>query len=134
MAIRIRVFVEEQQVPIEEERDQYDAISQHFGAFVNGQMVGTGRVVSLGHQAKLGRIAVLPEYRGQHIGFKLVEHMIRWAESEGFHEAVLGAQLRAIGFYERLGFAAEGDIFDDAGIPHRLMRLALNAKDGQRSV
>lgn len=132
MAIRIRVFVEEQHVPIQEERDHLDATAQHFGAFVYGQMVGTGRIVSLDKQAKLGRIAVLPEYRGRHIGFKLVEHMVQWARNKGFREAVLGAQVQAIGFYERLGFKAEGDVFDDAGIPHRTMRLALAERDEKR--
>ena len=125
LAVRMTVFVEEQKVPAEEEHDQLDAEAAHFGAFLDGKIIGTGRVVAQGTAAKIGRVAVLREYRGMGVGSRLMKTMLAWAQSRGFQQAVLGAQLQAIGFYERLGFVAEGDVFDDAGIPHRLMRRSL---------
>lgn len=125
LAVRMQVFVEEQKVPVEEEHDHLDSVAVHFGAFCGDKLIGTGRVVPEGTTAKIGRVAVLPQYRGKKVGLRLMETMLAWARANGFQEAVLGAQLQAIGFYERLGFVAEGEVFDDAGIPHRGMRRAL---------
>lgn len=125
LAVRMKVFVEEQKVPEDEEHDDLDATATHFGAFLNDELIGTGRIVVIENTAKLGRIAVLAQYRGMNVGFRLVSTMLEWAKAEGLSEAVLGAQLQAIGFYERLGFIAEGGVYDDAGIPHRTMRRAL---------
>ena len=125
LAVRITVFVDEQHVPAEEEHDELDAVAVHFGAFHEGALIGTGRVVAMGTTAKIGRVAVLPAYRIQKVGSRLVHAMLRWARNCGLKEAILGAQLQAIGFYERLGFVPEGGVFDDAGIPHRLMRRSL---------
>ncbi|MGI6642185.1 MAG: GNAT family N-acetyltransferase [Limnochordia bacterium] len=125
LAVRMKVFVEEQKVPVEEEHDHLDAEAVHFGAFSDGEIIGTGRIVPRGTVAKVGRVAVLPQYRGMRVGYRLMEAMLEWAGKRGFTEAILGAQLQAIGFYERLGFVPEGDVFDDAGIPHRQMRRAL---------
>ncbi|MEM6491394.1 MAG: GNAT family N-acetyltransferase [Pseudomonadota bacterium] len=75
---------------------------------------------------KIERVAVLPAHRGAGVGVALM----RWALAaaariDGVREAALGAQVASIPFYERLGFIAEGDVYDDAGIPHRAMRAAL---------
>ena len=125
LTIRIKVFVEEQLVPLEEERDAYDDTALHFGVFVEDKMVGTGRVVLIDKKGKIGRVAILPEYRGFGIGTKLMETILRTCEEQGLTEAFLGAQLQALDFYGKLGFSAEGPIFDDGGIPHRLMRRSL---------
>lgn len=125
MAIRFKVFVDEQQVPPEEEQDHYDQTAVHFGAFDHGIMVGTGRVVSDGRRGKIGRLAVLKSHRGRGIGMGLLTAMTAWCREQGLEEAYLGAQLHAIPFYEKAGFTAEGRIFDDAGIPHRMMRKKL---------
>ena len=49
----------------------------------------------------------------------------RFRQVPGVTKVKLGAQTHALGFYERLGFTAYGPEFDDAGIPHREMVLAL---------
>ena len=91
-------------------------------------MVGStahGRICASGYRCEGwpgGRLAPVPRMR---VGYRLMEAMLEWAGKRGFTEAILGAQLQAIGFYERLGFVPEGDVFDDAGIPHRQMRRAL---------
>lgn len=116
-ALRIRhtVFVEEQGVPLSEEQDALDASAVHLLAFVEGAPVGTARLVA----AKVGRVAVLPDFRGRGVGVALMEALHALAGDE---ELYLDAQVGVIGFYERLGYAAEGPEFLDAGIRHRRMR------------
>ena len=70
-------------------------------------------------------MAVLPEWRGQGVGAGLLEHLIEAARELNMDVVYLHSQTRAMGFYARQGFIAEGDEFDEAGIPHRLMRLGL---------
>lgn len=121
LAIRHRVFVEEQGVPVEEEQDAYDAEAVHVLVTVDGVPAGTARMVG----AKIGRVAVLPEYRGRGLGGALMACLTAEARRRGLEELVLDAQVQVIPFYERLGYRAEGPEFMDAGIRHRRMRRAL---------
>ncbi len=117
----MRVFVVEQAVPIEEEVDDYDATAIQYLAGIGSRAVGTARLVNLGRGVgKIGRVAVHQEWRGTGVGSSLVEHIIR---TDGADCALLtlDSQLAAIPFYERFGFRATGDVFMDAGIPHRRM-------------
>lgn len=126
MVIRTKVFVEEQSVPVELERDEHDKTALHLLATDSGQPVGTARIVLQGDTGKIGRVAVLAELRGTGLGRKLIEACVE--ELRGIPEvsqAKLGSQVSAIGFYEKLGFTAFGPEFDDAGIAHRMMSLPL---------
>ncbi len=125
LTIRFKVFVDEQKVPVEEEQDSYDSTAVHFGAFYDNKIIGTGRVAVIDEQGKIGRLAVLKQYRGLGIGMTLINTIIDYCKERGLSQVYLGAQLQAIPFYEKVGFRAEGDIFDDAGIPHRIMRKKL---------
>lgn len=126
LAVREEVFVLEQGVPADLERDEHDETADHVLAVVDGKPVGTGRlVVEPGGVAHLGRIAVLPHARGHGLGADIVRALEDTARARGLHTAVLGAQTHALGFYERLGYTAYGEEFDDAGLPHRWMRRAL---------
>ncbi len=124
--IRLRVFVGEQNVPEAEERDSFDDIATHFLALWKCEAAGTARlVVKAPGVIKIGRVAVLAPYRKFGIGAALMQ------AAEAAHPGAmfqLDAQLQAMRFYEKLGYTAEGPVFDDAGIPHRLMR-----KPGQAS-
>ena len=119
--IRFAVFVEEQKVPAEIELDEFDAVSLHALAFdAQGAAVGTGRLLPDGH---IGRMAVLPSARGKGVGSALLRALMQAARQRGHREVALSAQTHAMPFYQRFGFVAEGDVYDDAGIPHRSMRL-----------
>jgi predicted GNAT family N-acyltransferase len=122
LAVRMEVFVREQNVPEEVERDEYDAGAAHFVAIEKGQVIGTARIVRKGNVAKIGRVAVLLEKRMTGVGKKLMLAAIDEARAMGVTEMMLTAQVPVIGFYERLGFVAEGEVFEEAGIPHRTMR------------
>ncbi len=134
--VRFDVFVTEQQVPADLELDDLDATADHFVAYDDGRAVGAGRLVvepagfaeadpSLGDVAHLGRIAVRPETRGTALGVALVAAIEEQAAARGLRVVALSAQTHALGFYERLGYAAHGPVFDDAGLPHRWMTKVL---------
>ena len=73
----------------------------------------------------IARIAVVPEWRERGVGSRLVEAFVRRARATGLSSVDLDSQVHAIGFYEKLGFTARGDVFLDAGIEHRNMFLPL---------
>ncbi|MEM9301625.1 MAG: GNAT family N-acetyltransferase [Pseudomonadota bacterium] len=125
--IRITVFVEEQQCPEDEEFDAIDPVSRHFLARdLTGTVIGTARLTPDGY---IGRMAVAPAWRGRGVGAALLQAGIDLARAEGRPQVELSAQVHAIPFYERFGFVAEGDVYDEVGIPHRHMALALTALD-----
>ena len=124
--IRKAVFVEEQAVPLELEMDEYDGIATHFLMRDAEQTpLATARLLDKHGLAKIGRVAVRKEVRGLGLGLTLMQFVLDEARQRGFTEAVLDSQTYAIPFYTRLGFTAEGGEFDDAGIPHFLMRRNL---------
>ncbi|MFO7529860.1 MAG: GNAT family N-acetyltransferase [Marinobacter sp.] len=121
--IRERVFIEEQRVPPELEWDDTDEIADHFLAVLpDNTPVGVARLFSsLDETAHIGRMAILPDYRGKGIGRALLRHLL--AEAAGQYDEVrLSAQEHAIPFYQRSGFHVCSDVYDDAGIPHYDMR------------
>ena len=127
----------EQGVPADLELDDLDATADHFVAYDDaGLAVGAGRLVveppgfegapdSTAPVGHLGRLAVLDTARGNGLGVTLVAAIERRALERGLRLVALSAQTQAIGFYERLGYAAHGPEFDDAGLPHRWMTRAL---------
>jgi predicted GNAT family N-acyltransferase len=126
--IRYRVFVDEQGVPAELEHDAQDAHALHLLARTHDKTpFATARMLDDGH---IGRIAVLPEWRGRGVGSALLEALIAIAQDQRRPAVYLHAQCRAEGFYRRLGFVAEGAVFDDAGIAHRRMSLRLPVDGG----
>ncbi|WP_073330171.1 GNAT family N-acetyltransferase [Wenxinia saemankumensis] len=123
-AIRRTVFIEEQRVPEAEEWDGLDGEAIQLVAFDGDRAVGTARILTGDGYGKIGRVAVLKEGRGLGTGAALMRAAIeRLRATPGIREARLGAQTHALGFYERLGFVAHGEEYDDAGIPHRNMTL-----------
>jgi ElaA protein len=122
LALRRRVFIEEQGVPEADEVDGLDAGAVHLLATDAGRPVGCARLLLRGSTGKIGRVCVLPEMRGRGVGAALVRAAVaRLAATPGITEARLGAQTHALGFYQRLGFVATGPEYADAGIPHRDM-------------
>ena len=124
-ALRHTVFVEEQGVPVEEEQDALDETAVHLLASLGDKVVGAARVVMQDQTAKIGRVCVAKDQRGTGLGAGLIDAGIAAARRRGAKDVVLGAQVSALGFYERLGFVAFGPVFDDAGIDHQMMRRAV---------
>jgi predicted GNAT family N-acyltransferase len=121
-SIRRQVFIEEQHVPEEIELDSDDARAFHALALRDGKPVGCGRYVEHGPgEIKIGRMAALRELRGSGIGRAVLEFLIETARNRGYTRAILHAQLTAEGFYLKQGFHPQGEVFEEAGIPHRAM-------------
>jgi predicted GNAT family N-acyltransferase len=125
-AIRRRVFIEEQNVPAEIEMDGDDANAFHALALFDGEAVGCGRMVATGDkEVKIGRMAVLREFRGHGVGRSILRFLMERARNRGDRTAILHAQLAAEGFYLKEGFTPVGGVFDEARIAHRQMERAL---------
>jgi predicted GNAT family N-acyltransferase len=123
--LRHEVFVIEQQVPVELERDEYDQTATHLVALRGGDVIGTLRIVLSGNRAKVGRMAVRGAERGKGCGSRLMQQAAVVASQMGAREIVLHAQLTAKDFYRRLGYREEGDVFEEAGIRHAAMKKAI---------
>ena len=133
LAVRFRVFVDEQRVPAGEEVDRYDASATGSDAFhllarAGGRPIGAARLLldpPADGPVHLGRVAVLAEWRRRGVGEALMGRLHEEARRRGYREVEISAQVHAIPFYERLGYIAEGPVYLEAGIEHRVMRRAL---------
>jgi predicted GNAT family N-acyltransferase len=129
-ALRTRVFVDEQGVPPEIEQDAADATAVHvlsggLSGELAGRVVATGRLLLHGATARIGRMAADAGVRGQGHGAAVLAELHRQAALRGAVEVVLHAQEPARRFYEREGYEAVGDVYEEAGIAHVTMRRAL---------
>ena len=120
-AIRREVFINEQGLSEEEEFDGTDAACAHLVAYENDIPIGTGRIMITGEDYKIGRVAVLKAHRGKQLGLGLMQALIEACCAMGGERQILHSQTHARGFYEKLGFTAYGEEFEEAGIPHIAM-------------
>ena len=125
--VRIEVFVDEQGIPLALETDHEDVSALHAVAYNGiGQVVATGRLLpSEAGRAKVGRMAVKRVLRGAGQGAGVLRALQAEARRRGDRELVLHAQCSAQGFYESLGYQARGEVFEEAGLAHVEMVLAL---------
>lgn len=121
--IRRRVFIDEQSVPESLEWDGMDEDAVHVLALDATHAIACARMLSGG---RIGRMAVLPEWRGRGVGRAMLETLIALSREQGLTHVSLSAQTHAIPFYAKSGFKVCSEIYDDAGIPHRDMVLALS--------
>ena len=122
--VRHAVFVVEQNVPAELEIDALDPLSDHALALdVGGKAIGAGRLTP---DRRIGRMAVLADWRGKGVGEALLQALIERARQHGWPEISLHAQLPAREFYARNGFLPEGVRFEEAGLQHQTMRRRLD--------
>ena len=120
--IRRRVFVEEQDVPLHLELDEYDGKAVHFIAYDEDTPFGAGRIrVIEPNKGKVERVCILPSYRGKKLGNLMMQCMEDYAISSGITQLKLNAQSKAIPFYEKRNYIITSPEFLEAGIPHRAM-------------
>jgi predicted GNAT family N-acyltransferase len=131
--IRTEVFVREQGIPAELEWDETDKVCIHVVVYSEtgsvSKAVGTGRLIAPkkpGGAAKIGRMAVLEEYRRHGIGDDVMQALIEHAFEAGYKTIELSAQAYVQGFYEKHGFQADGEPYEEVGIAHQKMMLTLS--------
>ncbi|WP_266181707.1 GNAT family N-acetyltransferase [Dyella humicola] len=123
--IRREVFVGEHHLPEALEADELDAVSVHLLARDGqGEAIGCARLTP---QGKIGRVAVRQPWRNQGVGAALLRELITRARTQGQVQVELDAQIAALAFYEREGFVAFGERFEDGGLVHQAMRLGLES-------
>ena len=124
-ALRTTIFIQEQNVPEEEEWDELDsdASTIHLLALWESKPVGTVRLLASG---QIGRLCVLEGYRERGIAQQLLRQALNLAFARQQYNVFLFSQIPAIPLYERFGFRAEGNTFMDAGIPHKKMNLSIS--------
>lgn len=126
LQVRDRVFVQEQQIPVEVERDDADGCALHAIATRDGEALGTGRVVLQEDGfARIGRMAVVRSSRERGIGGRILTLLEDEARARGSRWAMLHAQEYVKSFYVKRGYAEHGNAFMEAGIPHVEMRKRL---------
>lgn len=127
IAVRTAVFVEEQHYPICKELDSHDDCCSHLIIYDGKKPVATARIFIIdGTQtAKLGRIAVLKEYRGLHLGAELMTELICKAKEMNAEDMYISAQTYAIPFYEKFGFTPYGTEYLDVHLPHYDMKATI---------
>src|SRR5262245_28121247 len=124
--VRETVFVDEQNVPLELEWDEWDERSDHAVALdASGKPIGTARLLPDG---RIGRMAVLREWRGKGVGAALLSAILGRARERDMPHALLHAQIQAAGFYRKFGFSERGEEFLEAGIRHVEMTLDLSPR------
>lgn len=122
-AIRLEVFVGEQNVPLAEERDELDPVGRHFLARLDGAPMATLRLIEKPGFTKVTRVAVRAPARGTGLGAVLMRHAEQAARSDIL---LLDGQIQAVKFYEKLGYECFGEAFMEAGIAHRHMKKLKN--------
>ncbi|UXH45691.1 GNAT family N-acetyltransferase [Rossellomorea vietnamensis] len=123
--IRKTVFVVEQQVPLEEEIDEYENDSTHFVLYEDNKAVGAGRFRILDGVGKVERVCILKSTRGKGAGRELMLAIEEYAKRQPLSQLKLNAQTYAIPFYEGLGYQVTSEEFLDAGIPHKTMKKTI---------
>ncbi len=121
--VRTLVFIEEQLVAPDFEWDELDQSSVHLLAKLDNEPIGCLRIIDY---HKIGRMAVLKQYRDNGLGSALLLAAAAICKQHGSKLMELSAQTHAIGFYEKYGFKVTSDIYQDLHIPHVDMQLELS--------
>ncbi|GGF15246.1 N-acetyltransferase [Halobacillus andaensis] len=119
--VRKEVFINEQNVSVEDEHDEYDETATHIVGYIDGEPLMAARLRFVGEYGKFERICVAKSHRGQSLGKQVIEYMEMVTRDGGYQKAKLNAQTHAEGFYKSLGYETVSEEFMDAGIPHVTM-------------
>ncbi len=124
--IRETVFVNEQNVPKNLEIDNLENKCTYFALYIGNKAVATARFYSMDDNGiHIQRVAVLKEFRQQHLGSELLKFILDYARKQNVSYVILGAQDHAQEFYKKLGFEVIGEQYLEAGILHHDMKLKM---------
>jgi len=119
--LRVRTFVIGRGVPEEIEIDGKDPYLLHFCSYEDDKLLAYLRAEDIGDMLHIGRVCVEENLRKQGLGRKLLDFLFQYAKEKGFSAVELSAVDTAVGFYEKLGFVAQGDYYLETGVPHIYM-------------
>ncbi|MCP3026654.1 GNAT family N-acetyltransferase [Halobacillus sp. A5] len=124
-SVREEVFINEQNVSVEDEQNEYDETATHIIGYVDEKPLIAARLRFVGDYGKFERICVAKSHRGQSLGKQVIVYMEAVAKEAGCQHSKLNAQTHAEGFYKNLGYETVSEEFLDAGIPHVTMTKSL---------
>ena len=125
IAIRTEAFLVQRNVPKEVELDGRDGEMKHFCLYDGEKLVAYLRAECKGEILHIGRVAVSTELRKMGYGRQLLDYLCDYAKTQEYKGVELGAVHTAQGFYEKMGFVAEGDYYEETGVPHIYMKKVL---------
>ncbi|MCQ2431030.1 MAG: GNAT family N-acetyltransferase [Clostridia bacterium] len=110
-SVRIQGMNRQHHIPLRDEFDEHDGDGTRYIVLLDdGYPIATCRFYELdAEHVMLGRVVVLPEYRGLHLGNRVIEEAECWIAALGYHEIVIESRTVAVGFYEKLGFLKDSD-------------------------
>ena len=124
IALRFNIFVEGQNVPIQEELDGNDTKATHYLLSIENHPAGVARVRCMGSYFKIERVGIIDAYQGKGLGRCLMQFILAALKAQStLNQVRLSSQTHAIPFYEKLGFLVCSDDYMDAGIQHKDMQL-----------
>ena len=128
-SVRIQGMNRQHHISLREEFDEHDGEGTRYIVVLDdGYPVATCRIYPVDEQrARIGRVVVLPEYQGRHLGSKVISEAEKWIAECGFREVVIDARDVAVGFYEKLGYAlVDGVVFKSGPFDCIRMRKQLS--------
>lgn len=121
IAIRTEVFIQEQNIAVQDELEKDNYLFQHYVLYYNNNKATTARMRKINDYYIIGRVAVLKEYRKLGLGKKIVDFIHQEIKTLNGTKAIVHAQTKVQNFYQNLGYIQTSDIFYEANIPHIIM-------------
>ena len=105
-SVRVQGMNRQHHISLREEFDEHDGDESKYIVFLDDTYpVATCRFYELDQRSVLvGRVVVLPEYRGQHLGSMVIKEAEKWIAELGYTNIRIDSRVEAIGFYEKLGY------------------------------
>ena len=105
--VRIQGMNRQYHIALQDEFDEHDGNESKYIVLLDDTYpVATCRFYELNaDRVLLGRVVVLPEYRGKHLGARVILEAEKWIVELGYTEIFIDARLEATGFYEKLGYS-----------------------------
>ncbi|WP_086350878.1 GNAT family N-acetyltransferase [Candidatus Enterococcus clewellii] len=116
--VRMTVFVLERHIPIQDEFDENDGDGTTYAVAYEGELpVATARFTKVADGfAKITRVATIKDYRGYHLGSKLIQLMEEYAASEGIEKLDIHSELTAVEFYKKNGYVLSSEVYLEDGV------------------
>jgi len=109
------------------EREKFDFKSHHFVAVKNKKVIGCVLLLPIEgtNKCKLLQMAVSEVQQGQGIGKELIFSLLKFAKENNFKEIFCHSRESAVNFYQKFGFCAQGEYFQEVGFKHIQMQKIL---------
>ena len=109
--VRIQGMARQHDITLRREFDEHDTPDTKYIVLTDDEFpVATCRLYQIDEEtAMIGRVVVLPEYRGKGLGKRVMAEAEKWLLEMGYIKAVVESRDVAVGFYERIGYETVDD-------------------------